>query len=40
MIPADFLIGPDLVIEKAYYGKDIGDHIPVADVEAWLNGRG
>ncbi|MFC1890661.1 peroxiredoxin-like family protein, partial [Thermodesulfobacteriota bacterium] len=37
MVPADFLVGPDLVVEKAYYGKDIGDHIPIADVEAWLN---
>jgi thioredoxin-dependent peroxiredoxin len=36
MIPADFLIGPDLVVRSAYYGKDISDHIPLADVEAWL----
>lgn len=36
MVPADFLIGPDLVVEKAYYGRDIGDHMPIADIEAWL----
>ena len=36
MVPADFLIGPDLVVEKAYYGRDIGDHMPIADIETWL----
>lgn len=39
LIPADFLIGPDFIIEKAFYGKDIGDHIPFEDIERWL-GRG
>lgn len=37
MVPADFLIGPDLLVEKAYYGKDIGDHMPVLEIEAWLD---
>jgi thioredoxin-dependent peroxiredoxin len=32
VIPADFLIGPDLVIQTAYYGKDIGDHLPLAEI--------
>jgi thioredoxin-dependent peroxiredoxin len=36
MVPADFLIGPALVVEKAYYGKDIGDHMPIQEIEAWL----
>lgn len=36
IIPADFLIGPDQKIEKAYYGKDIGDHLPIEEIEAWL----
>ncbi len=36
MIPADFLIGPDLIAEKVYYGNDIGDHMPIRDIEAWL----
>jgi peroxiredoxin len=36
LIPADFLIGPDLVIKNAFYGKDIGDHLPLADIEAFL----
>ena len=36
MIPADFLIGPDLVVRYAFYGKDIGDHMPIRDVEDFL----
>jgi len=36
MVPADFLIGPDLIVERAYYGKDIGDHMPIPEIEAWL----
>ncbi len=35
-IPADFLINGDLIIKQAYYGTDIGDHIPLVDVESWL----
>lgn len=37
-IPADFLIGPDGVIVDAYYGHKIGDHIPYARVERFLEG--
>lgn len=33
MIPADFLIGPNLVIQLAHYGNDIGDHLHVRDIE-------
>lgn len=36
LIPADFLVGPDLTIERAYYGADIGDHLPLEEIEAWL----
>ena len=28
-IPADFIIGENGIILKAYYGKDIGDHMPI-----------
>lgn len=35
-LPADFLIGPDLTIHQAYYGKHIGDHIGFADIEKFL----
>ena len=36
-MPADFLIGPDGRILKAHYGRDIGDHLPVLEVEAALS---
>jgi len=39
LVPADFLIGPDLTVERAYYGKDIGDHLPIAEIEAWASGN-
>jgi peroxiredoxin len=34
LVPADFLIGPDLVILAAHYGQDIGDHLPLDRIEA------
>jgi peroxiredoxin len=37
LVPADFLIGPDLKIEVAYYGNDIGDHLPMEELDAWLH---
>jgi peroxiredoxin len=37
MVPADFLIGPDLTVQVAYYGKDIGDHLPVERINGWLD---
>lgn len=37
LVPADFFIGPDSVIERAYYGSDIGDHLPLKDVMDWLD---
>jgi peroxiredoxin len=35
IIPADFLIDEHQIIHRAYYGKDFGDHIPVAEVLEW-----
>ena len=35
-MPADFLISPDGIILKAHYGRDIGDHLSVAEVETTL----
>jgi peroxiredoxin len=29
LIPADFIIDANLNISKSYYGKDIGDHMPI-----------
>jgi peroxiredoxin len=39
-MPADFLIAPDGRIAKAHYGRTIGDHLPVADVDAFLDAIG
>ena len=36
MVPADFLIGPDLSVQVAYYGSDIGDHLPIEKIKEWL----
>jgi len=32
-LPADFLIGSDQLIHAAYYGRDIGDHIPFSSID-------
>lgn len=36
MVPADFLINPDLTIRTAYYGKHIADHLPISEIELFL----
>lgn len=35
-LPAEFLINPDGMIARSYYGKDIGDHLPIDQIDAWL----
>lgn len=35
MIPADFLVDPEGLVWKAYYGDAISDHIPFEDVAAF-----
>lgn len=35
-LPADFIIDNDGTLLCAYYGKDIGDHLPLTDIEAYL----
>ena len=37
IMPADFLIGPDGVIRKVHYGRDIGDHLSVTEIEEALD---
>jgi len=39
MVPADFLVGPDLLIHEAFYGRDISEHIPLERVERFLGMR-
>ena len=36
-MPADFLIGPNSLIVKTHYGREMGDHLPVTEVEAALS---
>jgi len=36
-MPADFLIGPNGWIVKAHYGRNMGDHLSVKEVELALN---
>jgi peroxiredoxin len=35
-LPGDFLIGPDLRIERAFYGHDAGDFMLFADIDAYV----
>jgi thioredoxin-dependent peroxiredoxin len=35
-LPGDFLIGPDLRIEVAYYGHDAGDFLLFRDLDAYM----
>lgn len=39
-MPADFLIGPDGHILRTHYGRDMGDHLAVPEVEATLTDLG
>ena len=39
-MPADFLVGPDGRLVAANYGRDIGDHLPVAQLHALLDQLG
>jgi len=38
-IPADFVIDTDNKIIKAFYGKDIGDHLPLLELYVTIEGR-
>ncbi|MBF6590096.1 MAG: redoxin domain-containing protein [Ktedonobacterales bacterium] len=34
-MPAEFLLGPDLRIQRAYYAKDAGDFLPFSELDAF-----
>jgi peroxiredoxin len=36
-LPADFLIAPDLTIQRAFYSDAVGDHLPFEEIEQFLN---
>ncbi|MDN5203659.1 redoxin family protein [Fulvivirgaceae bacterium BMA10] len=35
-VPADFLINEQGNIERVYYGKDYGDHLPIDEIRRWV----
>lgn len=35
-MPADFLLGPDLHVRQAYYGRDAGDFLLFSELDAYL----
>lgn len=37
LLPADFLIGFDGRVVDLYYGKDVGDHMPIKRIESFVN---
>lgn len=37
--PADFLIDAQGRIAMAHYGRHLGDHLPIAELRAWLGAR-
>jgi thioredoxin-dependent peroxiredoxin len=36
LVPADFLINSDGTIYRAYYGKHVGDHLPISEIESFI----
>jgi peroxiredoxin Q/BCP len=36
-ISADFLINESGIVKTAYYGKFLGDHLPVDQIKTFLN---
>jgi peroxiredoxin len=36
LIPADFLIDENLIIQKAHYGSHVRDHLPIEDIRAFV----
>jgi hypothetical protein len=34
--PAPDYRGPDLTVQEAYFGSDIGDHLPIEKINQWL----
>lgn len=37
LIPAEFLINPDLTIHTAYYGNNIADHLPIKQIIEFIH---
>ncbi len=39
ILPADFLIDENGVVQLAYYGGNLGDHIPISRIESFIEGE-
>ncbi len=39
LVPADFLLGAGPTVRVAYYGADIGDHLPLSRIKAFLTNK-
>lgn len=39
LLPADFLLAPDLSVRRAFYAQDAATHIPIKEVFSFLNDR-
>jgi hypothetical protein len=39
LMPADFLIDERCYVRRAYYGRDLGDHLPMTEVHAFAARR-
>lgn len=39
-IPADFLIGADGIVQRAFYAELVGEHLPFEEIEAYLETAG
>jgi peroxiredoxin len=38
-LPADFIVDEQGTVAMAYYGHDIGDHVPIRQIDDWLSQR-
>jgi hypothetical protein len=36
LLPAEFLLTPELQIARAHYGKDTGDFLPFSDIDSFV----
>lgn len=39
LLPADFLLGPDLTVRRAFYSQDAATHLPIKEIFTFLNDR-
>jgi peroxiredoxin len=37
LVPADFLIDEEGIVQRAHYGRDVTDHMPLREISAWVS---